>query len=264
MKRSLAVAFALLAYAVPVFAQDWAKATLEKSPRHQDWVEIKHDNRVVHAFIVYPEIKKEAPAVLVIHEIYGLTDWVRTVADKLAANGYIAIAPDLLSGFGPEGKGSDGFASTQDAGKAVSGLDPDTVTADLNATADYVKKLPSANGKLAVTGYCWGGSQSFRFATNRHDLSAAYVFYGAPPKDVTAISAPVYGFYAGDDARIGATIPDTEAAMKKASKKYDPVTYDGAKHGFMRAGEDPSNTVEANKTAHDKAWERWLGLLKKM
>jgi carboxymethylenebutenolidase len=264
MKRLLVLAIALLAYGLPTFAQDWAKAALEKSPRHQEWVEIKHDNRVVHAFIVYPEVRKKAPAVLVIHEIFGLTDWVRTVADQLAADGYIAIAPDLLSGFGPNGKGSEGFASTQDSMKAVSGLDVDTITADLNAVADYVKKLPSANGKLAVAGFCWGGGQSFRFATNRADLSAAFVFYGAPPKDVTTITAPVYGFYAGDDARIGATLPDTMAAMKKAGKKYDPVTYEGAKHGFMRAGVDPSNTVEANKKAHDEAWERWLGLLKKL
>jgi len=264
MKRLFALAIALLVYGLPAHAQEWAKATLEKSPRHQEWVEIKHDNRVVHAFIVYPEVRKKAPAVLVIHEIFGLTDWVRTVADQLAANGYIAIAPDLLSGFGPDGKGSEGFASTQDSMKAVSGLDVDTITADLNAVADYVKKLPSANGKLAVAGFCWGGGQSFRFATNRADLSAAFVFYGAPPKDVTSITAPVYGFYAGDDARIGATLPDTTAVMKKAGKKYDPVTYDGAKHGFMRAGVDPSNTVEANKKAHDEAWERWLGLLKKL
>src|SRR5205085_4287813 len=126
MKRTLAAAIIALFCSLPVFAQDWAKQALEKSPRHGEWVQLKHDNRVVHAFIVYPESKKKAPAVLVIHEIFGLTDWVRSVADKLAAQGYIAIAPDLLSGFGPEGKGSEGFASTQDAMKAISGLDADT------------------------------------------------------------------------------------------------------------------------------------------
>ena len=268
MKRTFALAlaliFAVFAFGIPAFAQDWAKAALEKSPRHQEWVEVKHDNRVVHAFIVYPEVKKKAPAVIVIHEIFGLSEWVRSVADKLAANGYIAIAPDLLSGFGPGGKGTEGFASTQDSMKAVSGLDPDTITADLNAVADYVKKLPSANGELAVTGFCWGGGQSFRFATHRPDLKAAFVFYGAPPKDVTSITAPVYGFYAGNDNRIGATLPDTVAAMKKAGKQYDPVTYDGAGHGFMRAGEDPGDTNPANKKAHDEAWDRWLALLKKL
>jgi len=261
MKHSLILVLPLL-ICLAASAQEWAKQSLEKSPRHGEWVTLKHDSRSLQAFVVYPEVKSKAPAVVVIHEIFGLTDWVRTVADKLAAAGYIAIAPDLLSGFGPNGGGSSAFSSNQDAMKAVSGLDPDTVTADLNAAADYVKKLPSANGKLAVAGFCWGGGQTFRFATNRHDLGAAFVFYGPPPKDFSAINAPVYGFYAGDDARIGATIPDTKTWMEQAGKKYDPVTYDGAKHGFMRAGEDPANTIEANKKAHDEAWQRWLSLLK--
>jgi carboxymethylenebutenolidase len=264
MKRSLALIFLLFASIVSAAAQDWAKQALEKSSRHQEWQDIKYDNRVVHTFIVYPEVKSKAPVVLVIHEIFGLTDWVRSVADQLAAHGYIAVAPDLLSGFGPKGGGSSDFASTQDAMKAIGTLNPDVITADLNAVADYAKKLPSANGKLAVTGFCWGGGQSFRYATNRKDLSAAFVFYGPPPKDVSSITAPVYGFYGGNDARIDATIPDTEAAMKQAGKKYDPVTYEGAGHGFMRAGEDPGNTNPANKTAHDQAWERWLSILKKM
>jgi carboxymethylenebutenolidase len=253
---------------------------LDKSPRHQEWVQIKHDNRTVQAFVVYPETKAKTPVVIVIHEIFGLTDWARSVADDLAAKGYIAIAPDLLSGMGPKGGGSSELGS--DAGKAISSLDPDQITADLNATADYAKKIPASNGKLAVSGFCWGGGQSFRFATNRKDLSAAFVFYGPGPKDVSAISAPVYGFYAGEDARIGATLPDTEAAMKAAGKKYEPVTYAGAGHGFMRAGEDPANDAAAkstaddpetkkkhdmavaNKKAHDEGWERWLKLLKSM
>lgn len=263
MKRTLALIFVVFV-SLAMSAQDWAKQSLEKSPRHQEWVTLKHDNRSIQAFIVYPEVKGKAPAVVVIHEIFGLTDWARSVADDLAAKGYIAIAPDLLSGSGPNGGGTSAFASSQDATKAVSGLDPDTVTADLNAAADYVKNLPASNGKLAVAGFCWGGGQSFRFATNRHDLSAAFVFYGSGPKDVSSITAPVYGFYAGDDGRIGATIPDTKTAMQQASKKYDPITYEGAKHGFMRAGEDPANTIEANKKAHDQAWERWLSLLKTM
>jgi carboxymethylenebutenolidase len=264
MKRSIVFAIALL-FSLPLaLAQDWAKQTLEKSSRHQEWVDVKHDGRVVHAFVVYPESKKKAPVVIVIHEIFGLSDWARSVADQLAANGYIAVAPDLLSGFGPQGGGTNDFASTQDTMKAVSGLNPDTVTADLNAVADYAKRLPAATGKLAVAGFCWGGTQSFRFATNRKDLSDAFVFYGTGPKEVGSVSAPVYGFYAGNDARVDATIPDTTEAMKTAGKNYDSVTYDGAGHGFMRAGEDPANTNPANKTAHDQAWERWLKLLKGM
>jgi carboxymethylenebutenolidase len=263
MKSTLVLTAALLLGLLPASAQDWAKQKLEKSPRHGEWVQIKHDNRTVSAFVVYPESKQKAPAVLVIHEIFGMTDWVQTVADQLAANGYIAIAPDLLSGMGPSGGRSNSFQGDA-AREAVSKLDPDQVTADLNATADYAKKLPASNGKLAVVGFCWGGGQSFRFATNRKDLSAAFVFYGPPPKDVSSITAPVYGFYGGNDARIDATIPDTQEAMKKAGKKYDPVTYEGAGHGFMRAGEDPNDSNPANKSAHDKGWERWLTLLKAM
>jgi carboxymethylenebutenolidase len=266
MKRTTLALFAFLFCLAPVFAQGpqpWAKETLAKSTRHQEWVAIKYGDRTVNAFIVFPETKEKAPAVIVIHEIFGLSDWVETVADKLAANGYIAIAPDLLSGLGPTGKGSVELTG-QDLNRAVSGLNPDQVTADLNAVADYVKKLPAANGKLAVTGFCWGGGQSYRFATNRKDLSVAFIFYGTPPADVTAINAPVYGFYAGNDARVDATIPTATDAMKAAGKKYDPVTYDGAGHGFMRMGEDPANTVPANVTAHDQSWQRMLAILKSM
>jgi carboxymethylenebutenolidase len=265
MKRTFVLTFALiLASVAAASAQDWAKQSLEKSPRHSEWVTLKHDNRSVQAFIVYPQVSGKATAVVLIHEIFGLTDWARSMADQLAAAGYIAIAPDLLSGFGSKGGGTSDFGGMQDAMKAVSGLDPDTVTADLNSAADYVKKLPSANGKVVVAGFCWGGGQSFRFATNRHDLSAAFVFYGPGPKDVSSINAPVYGFYAGDDARIGATVPDTTMAMKAAGKKYDPVTYDGAGHGFMRAGEDPENKNPNNTKARAQAWDRWMSAMKSL
>jgi carboxymethylenebutenolidase len=258
------VAVTLALCSLTTLAQDWAKQTLEKSPRHQEWVQIKHDQRTVHAFVVYPEVKKKAPVVIVIHEIFGLTDWARSVADKLADNGYIAIAPDFLSGMGPNGGRSSDFPNVDAAREVNSKLESSQVVADLNAVADYAKKLPAANGKLAVAGFCWGGKQSFNFATNRKDLDAAFVFYGSPPDDVKTIIAPVYGFYGGNDERINATIPATQEAMKKAGKKYEPVTYEGAGHGFMRQGEDPSNTNPANKKAHDEGWQRWLELLKKL
>ena len=186
------------------------------------------------------------------------------MADELAAEGFIVVAPDLLSGFGPNGGGTSEFPSQDAAVKAVSGLDPDAVNADLDAAADYGKHLPAANGKLAVVGFCWGGGKSFAFATHRHDLSAAFVFYGPGPADVSAITAPVYGFYAGNDARIGATVPATIDAMKAAGKKYEPVIYDGAGHGFMRAGEDPTNTVPGNKTAREQGFARLIKLLHEM
>jgi carboxymethylenebutenolidase len=259
---SLPLALALLP--VAAHAQDWAKARLEASPRHREYVTLQHGSRTLQALVVYPEVKDKASVVVLIHEIFGLSDWAKEMADELAGEGFIVVAPDLLSGFGPGGGGSDAFPSQDDRVKAVSGLDPAGVLADLDAAADYGKRLPAANGKIAVAGFCWGGSKSFAFAAHRPDLSAAFVFYGTAPADVTPIVAPVYGFYAGNDSRIGATIPATTDAMKAAGKFYDPVTYDGAGHGFMRAGEDPGNTNPANKTARDQAFARLVKLLHAM
>src|SRR5437588_2751107 len=244
-------------------AQDWAKAALAKSPRHGEWVTVKHCARAVETFVVYPESKSIAPVVLVIHEIFGMTDWVQDLADQVAMAGYIAVAPDLLSGMGPNGGRSNSFEEST-VREAVGKLNADQITADLNAVADYALKLPASSGKLFVAGFCWGGSQSFGFATNRADLAAAFVFYGGPPdKDAMArIKAPVYGFYGGNDARIGATIPDTVTAMKAAGKTYEPVTYEGAGHGFMRAGEAP-DASGANRKARTDAWARWKSLLSK-
>src|ERR1700733_8593562 len=238
---TLTVALLLLSLAAaPLQAQDWAKTRLEASPRLHEYVALKHGDRTVQAFVFYPEVKNKALVVIHIHEIFGLADWPKEMADELAAKGFIVVAPDLLSGFGPNGGGSSEFPSQDAAVKAVSGLNPDVINADLDAAADYGKHLPAANGKIAVTGFCWGGGKSFAFATHRKDLSVAFVFYGPGPADVTTITAPVYGFYGGNDARIDATIPATTAAMKAAGKTYEPVTYEGAGHGFMRAGEDPT------------------------
>jgi len=270
MKNSLphiaTIAAVLLALSLTPFlnAQDWAKTRLEASPRHREYVALKHGSRTVQALVVYPEVKGKASVVILIHEIFGLSDWAKEMADELAGQGFIVIAPDLLTGFGPNGGGSSEFPNQDATVKAVSGLDPDGVMADLDAAADYGKKLPAANGKIAVVGFCWGGSKSFAFATHRKDLSAAFVFYGTGPADVSAINAPVYGFYAGNDARVGATVPGTTNAMKAAGKTYEPVTYDGAGHGFMRAGEDPGNTVPGNKTARDEGFARLVKLLNEM
>lgn len=262
---SLLLAVCALVLAAPnLSAQEWAKQKLDKSPRHQQWVNVKSGNRTVQAFIVYPEVSHKAPVIVMIHEIFGMTDWVSSMADDLAAQGYIVIAPDLLSGTGPNGGGSSAYPDQGARVKAVSMLSNEQVMADLSAAADYALKLPAANGKLAVIGFCWGGGKSFLFATERHDLSAAFVFYGPPPKDLAAITAPVYGFYAGNDARISATVPQTEKDMKAAGKKYEPVIYPGAGHGFMRAGEDPGNTNPANTTARNEALKRLEKLLKKI
>jgi carboxymethylenebutenolidase len=258
MKTIVFVLICLTAQAA--FAQDWARERLQKSPRHREWVTVKHDGRAVETFVAYPESKDKRPVVLVIHEIFGMTDWVQDLADQLAEAGYVAVAPDLLSGMGENG-GRPNFAQDK-AVEAVSHLNPDQITADLNAVADFALKLPAFNGKIFVTGYCWGGGQSFRFATNRADLAAAFVFYGPPPDkgSMARIKAPVYGFYAANDARIDATLLDTGEQMKAAGKTYQPVVYQGAGHGFMRAGEAPDASAE-NRKARTDAWVRWKSLL---
>ena len=266
MRKAFVVTTVLALTASLACAQQWARQRLESSPSHQEWVAVKHGDRVVHSFLVFPEVKTKAPAVVVIHENRGLSDWVRSVADQLAEAGYIAIAPDLLSGTGPKGGKTSDFPNSDAARSAIYKLPPDQVTADLNAVSDYVSKLPAANGKVAVAGFCWGGSQSFRFATNRAELVAAFVFYGRGPDSreaVSRIQCPVYGFYGGNDARVNATVPKSEGLMKAAGTAFDPVTYEGAGHGFMRSGEQP-NPSEANKQAREEGWKRWKSLLGKL
>ena len=264
MKRIL-LSFATIVFAFGVHAQDWAKARLESSPRHHEWVKVKHGDREVNCYITYPEVKDKAMAVVVIHEIFGLSDWARSVTDELAEAGYIAIEPDLLSGMAPGGGGTAELGGSDAVTRAVGKLPADQVTADLDAVAEYVSKLPSSNGKLAVAGFCWGGGQSFGYATHNKDVKAAFVFYGTPPaaESMAKINCPVYGFYGGNDARVTATVPKAVEQMKQEKKTYEPVTYEGAGHGFMRAGEAPDANA-ANKKARDDAWARWKELLKKI
>src|SRR3954470_50760 len=260
--KTLALSCCLLAFA----AQDPVKDRLDKSPRHHEWVQLKVGDRTLHAFVVFPEVKDKAAAVVVIHENKGLSDWVRSAADQFAEAGVIAIAPDHLSGLGPNGGKTADFPTVDAATQALYKLPPDQVTADLNACADYVAKLDACNGKVAVGGFCWGGGQTFRFATNRESLAAALVFYGPAPEDKAAlakIKCPVYGFYGENDARINAGIEKATAAMKDAGKTYDPVIYKGAGHGFMRAGE-MTGVKDEEKKARGHAWARIRDILKKL
>ena len=262
--RALALGLLCAAFSTGnTLAQDWAKERLNKSPRHSEWLDLEHGDRTVKTFVVYPEVKTKAPVVLVIHEIFGLTDWAKNLADELAAAGYIAILPDLLSA--PD-KDTGTYPDQGAAIKAVSALPDAQVFADLDAAADFAAKLPASNGTLAVTGFCWGGGKAFAYANHNPKLKAAYVFYGVGPEkaaDAKNITCPVYGFYAEDDARITAAVPQVKEVMHAAGKTYEPVVYPGAGHGFMRAGEAP-DASEANRKAHDAAWVRWKTLLKNL
>jgi carboxymethylenebutenolidase len=238
-------------------AQDWARERLNKSPRHGEWIDLKSGGRTIKAFVVYPERKEKTPVVLVIHEIFGLSDWVRSLCDELAENGVIAIAPDLLRG--------QTFEDVDGARKAISALPKEQIKADLDAAAGYALKIPAGNGKLAVCGFCWGGGVTFAYANENPHLKAAYSFYGTAPDEaskVVNIPCPVYGFYAGNDERVDATIPKAEQLMKTAGKKYEPVIYKGAGHGFMRSGElNNPEARDADKKAREDAWARWGKLL---
>lgn len=256
---ALAVLFGLAPFAE---AQDWAKARLEASPRHQQYDKVKQGDREIECFVVYPEVKDKATAVVLIHEIFGLSDWVKSAADQLAEAGYIVIVPDLLSGMGPKGGGTGDF-DADGVRRAVSGLPADQVTADLHAVVAHILKDPACNGKVVVGGFCWGGGQAFRYATNNADIKAAFVFYGTGPteaKDVAKINCPVYGFYGEMDNRVNSTIDKSKELMQAAGKKYEPVIYEGAGHGFLRAGEDPAGN-EANKQGREAAWKRWKEIL---
>jgi carboxymethylenebutenolidase len=263
MKRFV-VGFIALVLAQTFFAQeykDFGKERLNSSPRHGEWVDLKSGDRTIKAFVVYPERKDKAPVVIVIQEIFGLTDWLRSLCDELAENGVIAIAPDFLNG--------QKFEDADGAVKAVSAVTPEQIKTVLDATADYaLTKIPSGNGTLAVCGFCRGGGWAFDYASTNPKLKAVFSFYGTPlddPAKIAKIPCPVYGFYGENDARVNVGIPKTEELMKAASKKYEPVIYKGAGHGFMRSGEPNNpNMREGDKKARDEAWARWKTLLKQL
>lgn len=239
-------------------AQDWAKPRLNDSPRHGEWVDYKAGDQPLRAWVVFPERKEKAPVVIVIHEIFGLTDWVRGVCDQLAEAGVIAIAPDMLSG--------QTFPDVDGARKAISALSKEQVISGLNATAEYAAKIPASNGNLAVSGFCWGGGWAFGYASVNPKLKAAYSFYGpalTEADQVAGVSCPVFGFYGENDERVNSSIPKGEELMKAAGKKYEPIIYKGAGHGFMRDGESPEGKPE-NKKAREEAWARWKTLLKQL
>jgi carboxymethylenebutenolidase len=238
-----------------------AKARLISSPRHGEWVTVDAGGGdKLDAWVVYPERSDRAPVVLVVHEIFGLSDWVRAAADQLAAEGFIAIAPDLLSGKAPGGKGTRAV-DPDEARALIAGLDPGEVFRRLNAAARYATSLPAALPRFAVVGFCWGGGVSFAYAAAQPGLSAAVIFYGTPPsaQALADIQAPVLGLYGGKDERVDATIPPAAAEMKRLGKSFEYEMFPGAGHAFMRVQSGQSG---ANLAAAQEAWPRAIRFLK--
>ncbi|MEX0722360.1 MAG: dienelactone hydrolase family protein [Gracilimonas sp.] len=268
MKTSLlTVLIALIS--ISLFAQDYAIEQLENSPRHHEWVTIESNDRTLHNFVVYPETSEPAPVVIVIHENRGLNDWARSFADQLAGKGFIAVAPDLISNTVEGIEKTSDFENSDVAREALYDLDPDHVTTDLMNVLKYAKTIKAGDGTFAVAGFCWGGSQSFRFATNAGDaIDAAFVFYGTGPGNAEVysnIQAPVYGFYGENDERVNSTISDSEAAMVEFGKMYDYEIYEGAGHAYMRSGDDPEKSQDdPNVEARNQSWERLVSLLNEL
>ncbi len=243
---------------------DSATARLNASPRHGEWVRYDAGNGdSVNAWVVFPERRDRAPVVIVIHEIFGLTDWIRGVADQLGAEGYIAIAPDLLSGHGPNGGGSESV-DQQGATRLIRDVRPEEARRRLMAAGRYATALPAARqGRVGSVGFCWGGSTSFALATAWPELRAAVVYYGTSPDSASLanVRAPVLGLYAGDDARVNTTVPPAQAEMRRLGKRYEVATYEGAGHGFLRQQDGREG---ANLRASATAWPRTVAFFREV
>ncbi len=243
---------------------DSAPAQLKASPRHSEWVDIKNGNGpAIKSFVVYPERKDNAPVVIVIHEIFGLSDWVRGVADQLAKEGFIAIAPDFLSGKGPNGGGSEALG--QNAQQAIRSLQPADTNAILDAVRTYALSIPSSNKKVATIGFCWGGGTSFRYALSQPALNAAVSYYGPMPTDAAAYEnakAPILGLYGGNDNRVNATIDPAKAELAKHHVTYEPHIFEGGGHGFLRQ-QNGNEQAPGNMKATEQAWPLTLEFLRK-
>jgi carboxymethylenebutenolidase len=261
MSMMLAVFLAAAPAGLPP-AEEAAKAALEKTPRHAEYVDVPlAGGPALRTFVVYPEREDKAPVVIVIHEIFGLSDWIRALADRLAADGFIAVAPDMISGKGPDGGGTESVKSPDDLRALIRGLPEDEVRARLDTVRTWALKLPAASDMSGTVGYCWGGLHSFAYALARPELDAAVVFYGTNPEParLKKLKVPVLGLYGSDDARVNATVGPAAAEAKKRGKPYEHETYEGAGHGFLRQ----QSGREANRTAAEKAWPRVVEFLRR-
>jgi carboxymethylenebutenolidase len=255
-------------------------ARLASSPRKGEYVNVMVDGKPMRTWVVRPAGNGKAPVVVVIMEIFGLSDWIRGVADQLAAEGFIAVAPDIVVGYGKDGGDTSSLSTPQEITQAVLKVPPAEITAKLKAAREWGLKDSRSNGKSASVGFCFGGAQSFAFAVNEPGLNAAVVYYGQAPTDappaargaaptpyevserVANVKAPIIGFYGGlmQDARIGNTVAPTEAKMKAVGKTYEPHIFDGAAHGFLRA---QTGNDGANMKATEQAWPMTVAWLRK-
>lgn len=263
MRLSLAALACLLpavalAAAPPVSlppSESTAAARLDASPRHGEFVRVPlgEGRPELRTWVVYPEKSGRAGVVVLIHEIYGLSDWMRGVADQVAAEGWIAVVPDLLTGLGPGGGGTESVSTRDSVVQMVRQLSREEAGARLDAVSAWARKLPSANGKLATMGFCWGGSRSFERAAATIAPEACVVFYGSSPDSATlaSVRAPVLGLYGGDDARVNTTIEPARMALTRSKRTYVTHVYDGAGHGFLRQQEGREG---ANQKAAEQAW----------
>lgn len=243
-------------------AEAGVAAHLAASSRHGEWA--RYDagaGDMVDAWVVYPERADKAPVVIVIHEIFGLNDWARAVADQYAAEGFIAIAPDFLSGKAPDGKGGSAVLGAEGGRAAMGKLEAAEVLRRLDGAAAYAASLPSASKAFAAVGFCWGGGISFSWATKRPDLGAAVVFYGTSPAtaSLAAVKAPILGLYGGADARVNATIAEAKAELDRLGKRYETEIYEGAGHAFLR---QQTGQNGANMRAATAAWPRSVRFLR--
>ncbi len=240
-----------------------ATARLAASPRHGEWVTYDAGGGdMVQAWVSYPQRSDAAPVVVVIHDIRAMSDWARAVGDQLAADGFIAVTPDLLSGKGPGGAGTESL-DPEEVGRAMRELDRAEVNRRLRAAATYGTSLPAATDKVGSVGFCWGGSTSFNFAVDFAGLDAAVVYYGSSPDTQTLarIEAPVLGHYGGADNRVNATIPDAKAEMERLGKRFDVNVYDGAGHGFLKG---QGGMDGANMAASEQAWPRTIEFFREL
>ena len=237
-----------------------APGTVGRTTLRRQWVNIPVGGVNVRTWIEYPQGEAPAPVVLVMHHAQGLDDWIRSVADQLALEGFIAVAPDLYSGFGPAGGGTDSFRFPDEAMRATAGkLTPAEALRRYRAAWNYAIKLPRSNGKGGTIGFREGGDWSFRLAGEVPEVSAAVVFYGRPPTEaaMARIKAPVLGLYASEDTAVTATVAPTTEAMKKLGKVYEPHVYQGATHAFLMYQVEAVNTP-----ATTDSWPRATAFLR--